>query len=71
MKTVSLGIRVDVKKGIGFFGLEEVNQAIRRGGRVVEIRPGGAIMTKLGEDGENVQLTLTGCDVEVVLEEPS
>lgn len=69
MKTVTLGIRIDMEKGISFFGLEEVNRSIRGGARVVEIRPGGAIMGKVGEDTENVQFALSGCDVEVVLEE--
>jgi hypothetical protein len=71
VKTVNVGIRVDVKNGIGFFGLEEVNQSLQRGARVVEVRPGGAIMTKLGEEAGNVQLTLTGCNLQVVLDEPS
>lgn len=71
MRNVTVGIRIDMEKGIGFFGLEEVNRSIQGGARVVEVRPGGAIMSKLGETAGNVELTLTGCDLEVVLEEPS
>ena len=68
METVTLGIRIDREAGVGFFGFEEINQRIEAGARVVEVRPGGAIMTKLGEDGDHVSLTLSGCDLEVVLE---
>ena len=32
---------------LGFFGMEEVNQRIASGQRVVEIRPGGAIMPEM------------------------
>ena len=61
-----IGIRIDLEKGLGFFGVEEVNQRIASGQRVVEIRPGGAIMTETGPRGENVSLTLSGCQFQVV-----
>lgn len=70
MNTITLGIRVDVERGVSFFGLEEVNRSIQAGARVVEIRPGGAIMRRAGDDDDAVTLTFSGCDVEVVLETP-
>ena len=33
------------------------------------IEPGGAIMQKLGEDGGNVRLTLTGFSLKVKIED--
>jgi hypothetical protein len=69
MREVEVGIRIDMHEGISFFGTEEVNDLLRQGGRVVAIEPGGAIMRKLREDGENVSLTLTGFSLKVKIED--
>ena len=69
MATIEIGIRIDETKGVAFFGVEEVNQRIAAGARVMEVRPGGAIMRKLGEDEGNVRLALGGCQIQVVLED--
>jgi hypothetical protein len=71
MATLEVGIRIDMEKGIAFFGVEEVNQRIANGARVIEVRPGGAIVNKVGEDasGENVRLALGGCQFQVVFED--
>lgn len=67
MATNEIGIRIDMEKGLAFFGVEEVNQRIASGQRVLEIRPGGAVMaeTGKGEDG-GPTLTLAGCQFQVV-----
>ena len=67
MATIQLGIRIDMQKGVSFFGADELNRQLAAGARVLEVRPGGAIMSKVGEDAENVSLTLSGCQFEVVL----
>jgi hypothetical protein len=69
MREIEVGIRVDKHEGLWFFGTDEVNDLLRRGGRVVAIEPGGAIMRKLGEDAENVRLTLSGFSLKVKIEE--
>jgi hypothetical protein len=69
MATLEIGIRMDLEKGIAFFGVEEVNQRIASGARVLELRPGGAIMSKVGEPEGNVSLTLSGCQFVVVFED--
>jgi hypothetical protein len=61
---VEIGLRVG-PKGLNFFGLEEVNNAINQGRSVVSIQPGDAIMEKRGEDSGNVRLALTGFKVKV------
>jgi hypothetical protein len=66
MATHEIGIRIDLENGLGFFGVEEVNQRIASGQRVVEIRPGGAIMTETGPRGENATLALSGCQFQVI-----
>ena len=69
MREVGVGIRIDVNNGLSFNGIEEVNSLINRGGKVTSIEPGGAIMQKLGEDDENVQLTLSGCEMKVIVDD--
>jgi len=71
MATLEVGIRIDPEKGIAFFGVEDVNQRIAAGARVIEVRPGGAIINKVGEDagGENVRVALGGCQFQVVFED--
>ncbi len=69
MREIEMGIRVDQHEGISFFGTDEVNALIERGGRIVAIEPGGAIMRKLGEDAGNVHLTLSGFSLKVRIEE--
>ncbi|MGH7173960.1 MAG: hypothetical protein ACRELG_27090 [Gemmataceae bacterium] len=69
MREIDVGVRIDRHEGISFFGTEEINDLLRRGGRVVAVEPGGAIMRKLGEDAENVRLTLSGFSLKVKIED--
>src|SRR5262245_7469143 len=69
MREIGVGIRIDVSEGISFSGIEEVNGLINRGGKVKSIEPGGAIMRRLGEDGENVRLTVSGCEIKVIVDD--
>ena len=66
MATHEIGIQIDLEKGVAFFGVEEVNQRIASGLRVVEIRPGGALMTRTGSAEEDETYTLSGCKFQVV-----
>lgn len=67
MATHEIGIRIDHKRGVAFFGVEELNRRLAAGSRVLEIRPGGAIMGEAGRSGDTVQLASSGCKFEVVL----
>ena len=69
MREIEVGIRIDLHSGLSFFGTEEVNDLLRQGARVVALEPGGAIMRKLGEDADNVRLTLSGFSLKVKIEE--
>lgn len=68
MRKVTVGIQINLE-GISFFGIEEVNGLINRGGKVTSIEPGGAFVRKLGQEGENVSLTLNGCQMEVMVDD--
>jgi tetratricopeptide (TPR) repeat protein len=69
MREVGVGIRIDVNEGISFGGIDEVNGLINRGGKVISIEPGGAIMRKLGEGDGKVSLTLSGCEIKVIVDD--
>ena len=69
MREIGVGIRIDVDEGLAFSGIEEVNGLINRGCKVVSIEPGGAIMRKLGENDDNVRLTLSGCEMKVIVDD--
>ncbi|HKI32231.1 MAG TPA: hypothetical protein VKA46_10210 [Gemmataceae bacterium] len=69
MREIEVGIRIDIHEGLSFFGTEEINDLLRLGGRVVAVEPGGAIMRKLGEDGDTVSLTLSGFSLKVKIED--
>jgi tetratricopeptide (TPR) repeat protein len=69
MREIGVGIRIDLDEGLSFSGIEQVNAAINLGGKVTAIEPGGAIMRKLIEDDENVRLTLSGCEMKVIVDD--
>lgn len=73
MATFEIGIRIDPAKGIAYFGVEELNQRLAAGARIVEVRPGGAIVSRVGAkdaaDSDNVRMTLSGCQFQVVVED--
>jgi tetratricopeptide (TPR) repeat protein len=69
VREIGVGIRIDPNEGISFSGIEEVNGLINRGGKVTSIEPGGALMRKLGEDDDNVRLTLSGCEMKVIIDD--
>jgi hypothetical protein len=68
MATIEVGIRIDTTSGVAFFGLETVNKQLAAGLKIRELRPGGVIATKVGEDGENVRVAVGGCQIVVVFE---
>ncbi|MCG6155073.1 tetratricopeptide repeat protein [Rubinisphaera margarita] len=68
MQEIRVGIRI-TPDGLEFFGIEKVNGLINRGGKVVSVSGGSAVMQKLGEDESDVQLTLSGCDLCVNIDE--
>jgi hypothetical protein len=68
LKEIEVGMRI-TEEGPIFFGLDEVNKAVRGGESMMEMREGAVITTRVGEDAENVQLALTGYSIKVVIAE--
>ncbi len=69
MREIAVGIRIHPKDGLSFFGVEQVNALINLGGKVTSIDGGGAVMHKLGEKEGKVQMTLSGCDIKVLVDD--
>ena len=67
MREIEIGVRYDLKNPPSFFGMDEVNAAIRSGAVVKGIDPGGLLMRKLGESPETVQMTISGFAAKVKL----
>jgi len=68
LKEIEVGMRI-TEEGPSFFGLDEVNKAVRGGESLVEVREGATITTRVGEDAANVQLALTGYSIKIVIAE--
>ena len=68
MASIEVGIKIDMTAGVSYFGLEAVNKQLAAGLRIRELRPGGLVTSKVGEEGGNVQLALNGCQIIVVFE---
>ncbi len=69
VKEIGVGIRIDPDHGLSFNGIEEVNALINCGGKVTSVEPGGVLMRKIGEDGDDVSLTLSGCELKVMVDD--
>ncbi len=67
---ISVGIRIDPEEGISSFGIEKVNSLINFGSKVISMEQGGAVMRRLpGKNEETVSMTLSGCDMKVIMED--
>lgn len=66
--TLVVGVRIGREAGLSFFGVDEVNAALKEGKRVTALEPGGALFQRVPEDDENVRLTLSGFTIKVIVE---
>jgi hypothetical protein len=57
---IDITVRFDTKVGVQFTGVDEANDLIAQGGKVISIRKGDVILTKVDEDSETVQLAVDG-----------
>jgi len=67
-KEIEVGLRIDPEKGLNFFGLNEVNEFISQGTKVVSIEPVGALTRQQKDKVGNIQLTISGFSVMVKFE---
>jgi hypothetical protein len=69
MKEIKVGLKNSEITGLSFFGLDEVNAAIKNGGKVVSMKEGSAIMKKAELDDDNTRLILIGFSILVIVED--
>lgn len=70
MKEIEVGLRMDPKQGVSFFGIDEVNKLLSRGAKIIELEPGGAITRQLEGDRGSVRLVVSGFSLIIRLVEP-
>jgi hypothetical protein len=69
MNTYTFEFRLDPTTGLRFVGIDEINNAIAQGAKVIRIEGGDAILEKVGTENEKVRLLFSGCRFNVVVEE--
>jgi hypothetical protein len=69
MKEIKVGLENSEITGLSFFGLDEVNTAIKNGEKIVSIEEGSAIMKRIELDDDNTRLILTGFSILVIVED--
>jgi len=62
-------MRIHMKGGPKFFGLDQVNVALKAGASVVSVQEGAVITSKVAEDLDDVELAITGFSVNVVIDD--
>jgi hypothetical protein len=70
MRQIDVGIRID--EGLTFVGIEEVNEIIKNGGRIVSVEAGEALIEAVDEDSVFVDgdetFALAGCTIRLNIE---
>lgn len=68
MKEIRIGLKISEEAGVYFFGIEEVNAEVKKGKKVIQIQEGDVFMNRQETDGEDVELTLAGFSMKVMIE---
>ena len=67
--TVIVGVKVTEDVGLSFFGVDEVNAALKAGKRVTALEPDGAFVQNLADGEGKARYTLSGFAIKVVVED--
>lgn len=67
--TVVVGVRVTKEAGLSFFGIDEVNAALKAGKRVTALEPEGALFQQIAAGEENVRHALSGFTMKVIIDD--
>jgi hypothetical protein len=68
MNTYKIEFRLDPTMGLRFVGIDEINNAIAQGAKVIRIEGGDAILEKVGAENEKVKLLFSGCRINVIVD---
>jgi hypothetical protein len=66
MEEIEVGLRIS-KAGIGFFGIDEVNDLLSKNASVYKLEPFGAITQEEKDSDGNINIILTGFSLKVIL----
>ncbi|NEQ42440.1 MAG: hypothetical protein F6K00_02310 [Leptolyngbya sp. SIOISBB] len=69
VKVLTIGLRMTSDGQLSYFGLDDVNDMIAGGKRVIEIKEGDALMTKTETQDGKINLKLSGFSVTVLIDE--
>lgn len=61
--SIEMGLRFNENQELEFFGLDDVNSALRVGYALASMEKGRALMVKTAEDDENVRMKFNGFSV--------
>ncbi len=74
MKQLTIGIQI-TEEGLEFFGIDEVNELLKEGYRVISLEEGEALLETIEmeddeavDDDEEEIFLLTGCEININLE---
>jgi len=65
---VEVGLKIGDQNRLEPFGHSEVNRRLQQGLRIIRIEEGRAILSKVGEDAQNVKVQFRGFSLVVVFE---
>ncbi|MBP0035961.1 MAG: hypothetical protein J7524_22840 [Roseofilum sp. Belize BBD 4] len=68
-KDIKIGLIMNPEEGLKFFGLEEVNNLLSKGEKIIKIEPEGAILEEVSRDSEGIEVELNGFALIVKLED--
>jgi hypothetical protein len=68
MKKIVVGLRISSAGELSYFGLDDVNNCIEKGQRIISIQEGNALMQKIGDRDGNVKLKISGFSLTVLVE---
>lgn len=66
---VVVGMRITKEAGLTFFGVDEVNAALKAGKRVTALEPEGALFQQIVDGEVNVRHALSGFTMKVIIED--
>jgi hypothetical protein len=67
--TVVVGVRITKEVGLSFFGVDEVNAALKAGRRVIALEPSSALVQQIADGEESVRHAFSGFTLKVVIED--
>lgn len=69
MRKIKVGLKISPKGEFSYFGLDDINNHIEQGKKIISIQEGDALMRKIEDQDGNKKLKLTGFSLTVLVDE--